>query len=91
MGTLFSQDPRRTLKNYDTDIIALIENVKAIAKKTDLSIDQVLKAYEIKETERRTDFLIQNGDIHDEQMTGFGELVKDVTNALVRISDNLGE
>jgi hypothetical protein len=91
MGTLFEQPQRKTLYTNDSDILALIEDVKTISKKTGWSVDQVLRAYEIKETERRTTFMVQNGDIHDEQMSGLGKLIQEMTSALQRVGDNLGD
>lgn len=76
MGTLFNQPVRKWLEYNDQDIINFIEQIQEISKKTKLSVDQIINIYEIKELTRKNDLFVQNGDIHDEQMAGIGELFK---------------
>ncbi|QKJ29281.1 hypothetical protein HQ865_05765 [Mucilaginibacter mali] len=82
MGTLFDQQPRNYVNVKTDKVLELIDKIKRISKDTNLSIDQVIKIYEIKELERKNDLFAMNGDIHDEQMTGFGELLKNAISSL---------
>jgi hypothetical protein len=86
MGTLFNQDPRKSLHIEDKEIINEIEILKKIASKTKLSIDQVIKISEIKQLERKNNLYVSNGDIHDEQMSGIGLLLDKIDSSLERLA-----
>jgi hypothetical protein len=77
MGTLFEQQPRKFLELDELDIDRFIEEVKTIKKKSGWTVDQSLKAREILESKRKNDLYVIDGDIHDEHMAGFGELIRD--------------
>lgn len=82
MGILGNQQDRSTFAYSEGSVIDLLNEIKNVARSTGLSADQVLKAYEIKEYERRTNAYIENGDYTDEQMGGFGELLEEIKRAL---------
>ena len=82
MGILGNQQDRSTFAYSEGSVIDLLNEIKNVARSTGLSADQVLKAYEIKEYERRTNAYIENGDFTDEQMGGFGELLEEIKRAL---------
>ena len=82
MGILGNQQDRSTFAYSEGSVIDLLNEIKNVARSTGLSADQVLKAYEIKEYERRTNAYIENGDFIDEQMGGFGELLEEIKRAL---------
>lgn len=89
MGDLFNQQPRSRRK-ADRKIIDFIkDDVIEVAKQTGLNYDQVLKAYEILELERKNDLYVDNGDIHDEQMGGFGGLIQDLNVLILGLSNNI--
>lgn len=86
MGILGNQRDRSKFRYEERHLIAFLNEVKNVAKSTGLSVDQILKAYEIKEHERRTNAYIENGDYKDEQMGGFGELLEEIKRALWAMS-----
>jgi len=95
MGTLFHQEPRRPLRFCNpkgcTDhhkIVDFINVVKETSKEYGLTIDQTLKVMEILSNERRNNLYYENGDIHDEQMAGMGEIFQ---NGFQQLSDSIGE
>lgn len=82
MGTLFNEPER---KYFDIDfkyVKSDCENIKKIAKETGMSVTDVIEVNKIKTQNRSIDCYVANGDIHDEQMSGFGELFKSFNSKL---------
>lgn len=79
MGTLLNQPERNYREVEFKDIMNEISRIKAVSARCDLSIPNIIKIIEILETRRRNDLFVANGDIFDEQMSGFGELLKEIT------------
>ena len=80
MGTLFDQAPRDYLTVTLGDVEHFLRSAIKTSKITGVTLDQTLKAWEILEMERQNSLAAINGDIHDEQMAGFGELLEKFTN-----------
>jgi len=76
MGTLFNQEPRSYCKPLEGEAYDLIDEIERVGSETAKSFDQVLDVYKILEQRRKNDLAVQNGDIWDEQMHGFGELLQ---------------
>ena len=77
MGTLFNQRERAAWKsgNYLTELRWELESeMKEMDK--NWSVDQKLKMLELMLIKEKNNMYEQNGDVHDEQMAGFGELIK---------------
>lgn len=91
MGDLFNQQLRSRRKTDGKIIDFIKDDVIEVAKKTGLNYDQVLKAYEILELERRNDLYVDNGGIQDEQMGGFGGLFQDLNTLILGLSNNIGK
>ncbi len=72
MGTLYKQSER----DYD-QIDELIVGAFMMKYELDDTNENILRSIELLEYKRRTDFMINNGDRFDEQMAGFGELLRD--------------
>ena len=87
MGTLMDQSPIVFTRVCEEDIIRFIENCNEIARVTCISREQVFEAAKILEMRRKNDLYVNSGDIFDEQMAGFGELVV----ALLEKLDAIGE
>ena len=87
MGTLHNQPGRNYKRISDEDISQFIEDVQNFVAGSDLSADQVLKCYEIKELQRRNDLFAANGDIWDEQISGIGECLDRISNAIEEINE----
>ncbi len=87
MGTLFSQDPRRSCDdgNYD-ELDGFLGLAVKFAKKHKVSVADVIAAKHALELERQNNLYVDNGDIFDEQMAGFGELIRELNQHL---SDHL--
>jgi hypothetical protein len=79
MGTLKEQPVRRTLNITEKQHVNFVEEISRVASETGVSIENVLKAREVMELSRRNDLFVANGDIHDEQMSGFGDLLENLT------------
>lgn len=75
MGTLFEQKPRSSFSVDEKEVKNHISSIKRIATSNNLTFDQVLRVYENLEHKRQNDVFVNNGDIHDEQMSGIGELL----------------
>lgn len=76
MGTLLEQPKRNThVVDFDDLKGELIEMIK-IAKHLKIELKDVLKARECMEMQRANYLRFDNGDIQDEQMSGFGEILK---------------
>ena len=87
MGTLFNE-PRRNYFDIDFKYVKSdCEEIKNIAKETGLSVADVIEVYKIKTQNRSIDCYVDNGDIWDEQMAGFGELFKSFNAKLDRVID----
>jgi len=82
MGTLFEQTERKYnyIEKADVDGLLFLLGVEY----TDTN---KLKAYQILMYERRTDFLIDNGDRHDEQMAGFGKIAQGICESVSDLSE----
>ncbi|MBR8534413.1 hypothetical protein KDU71_02490 [Carboxylicivirga sediminis] len=88
MGTLQQQPPRNYSKIDENRLETFIEEINEVAQNTGVSLETALKAREILEIERRNDLFVANGDIHDEQMGGFGDLLENLTNAISELQNN---
>jgi hypothetical protein len=77
MGTLFNQLPRNYYRvESEEDIISEIEQFKEIQKKTGITYENVIETCKMLELRRQNNLYADNGDAFDEQMGGFGELLK---------------
>ena len=50
-------------------------------------LENILKAYEIKEMERSNNLYKSNGDTFDEQMAGFGETLEKIAESVFNIAE----
>lgn len=89
MGTLHHQEPRNKFHVQEKDVEDYILNVKEIASKHDMSIDQTIKILENLELQRKNNIAVANGDIHDEQLMGFGDLFQELNTKLGFLADAL--
>ncbi|MTJ51266.1 hypothetical protein FJR38_00470 [Anabaena sp. UHCC 0253] len=80
MGTLFNQEPRNYRHCENTE--SYIENTIKLSKKYKITIDQVIAIEQLLECKRRNDLYVDNGDIHDEQMAGIGELLRNLVSVI---------
>lgn len=77
MGTLFKQPNREYKPIGKEEMEDLYQMVIEFSEEKELSFEQALKIVEILEKEKATNAYITDRDVHDEQMAGFGILLKD--------------
>ena len=85
MGTLLNQPARDSLDKSDS-ISTAIEYLKRAAKDCGVSLDQAIAVAAIVEKRRTNDLYHANGDIHDEQMSGIGELICELIESINSVS-----
>ncbi len=76
MGTLFEQSPRGRYLITERHLLLAAEEIQNVSDKTGLTINQVIEIRKILEEERKNNISVSNGDVFDEQMAGFGELIQ---------------
>ena len=89
MGTLFNEPPRNYFEIDFKYVKSACEEIQKIAKETKMSVADVIEVYKIKTQNRSIDCYVDNGDIWDEQMAGFGELFKSFNAKLDAVVDLL--
>jgi hypothetical protein len=84
MGTLFSQQERnyRSVSNESVD--GFLKDAAKLAKKHNVTVADVIATATLLQLERKNDLYVANGDIHDEQMAGVGEILQRIATALER-------
>jgi hypothetical protein len=82
MGTLFDQPVRNRQEVPYKDIEYFLETSCQLALDYDVSISDVIQARKVLEMERANTLRVGNGDIFDEQMGGFGELLRELISSL---------
>ena len=82
MGTLGNQPERNYFRVQNDDLDAFLETAAKLAKKHSTTIESVIEAKRVLETERRNSILSLAGDYHDEQIGGFGDILSRIADAL---------
>lgn len=91
MGTLFDQPVRKRHQIDSEELLYEIETIKYVAKKSRLDIDKVIDIYKAASINRFIDCYVSNGDVFDEQMAGFGEILNEIKNSLGNVAHSLEE
>jgi len=91
MGTLTNQNPRRSHSYYEKDVDSLVKSILKIAKDNKISYNEALEAYKYLLDERKVNLKIDDFDIKDEQLGGFGILIKEFIDVLERKFNNENE
>jgi len=60
----------------DIDLENCAFEIMRISKETPLTIDQLIEVKKAYEMQRRNDLYVYNGETFDEQVAGFGEILK---------------
>jgi hypothetical protein len=60
---------------------------KELASKLKIELKDVIAAKHVLELQRRNDLYAANGDALDEQLAGFGDVLRDIQNTLSDIVD----
>lgn len=85
MGTLFNQ-PARYNCDRNHNLESNINYYKEMAAKTGVTFNQVVSVATLIESARTNDLYHANGDIHDEQMAGFGELIVGINEGIRKLA-----
>lgn len=75
MGSLFEPTSRSRHAFDEIEVEKFIKPANALAKKLNISLMEVLEP--LKFQKRRNKVYVNNGNIFDEQMMGFGEMLKE--------------
>lgn len=78
MGTLFNQLPRKGCHVEKEDISNAANKLIDVSNETELTLDQVIKIYEILVIDRKNNLMWHQGDTLDEQLAGFGEILNNI-------------
>ena len=87
MGTLFEQAERRPHYVENKDVKQFLEEAIELSRQFKEPLETILKAYEIKEMERRNNLYKSNGDTFDEQMAGLGEILEKIAESVFNIAE----
>jgi len=79
MGTLRNQPPR---DHFHQDLDSLLTELGAIGNKHNINIATAIEAKKALEFERQNNITVQNGDYHDEQMAGLGDILERISGAI---------
>ena len=90
MGTLFNQPPRQFLDVDESKVEHFLETVLKLSKKYNIPTQEVIYSIEVLELRRKNDLYVRNGDTFDEQMAGFGDLLKDLNKSVESITESVG-
>ena len=64
------------------DVKFEIMDIISISEETKLSVDQIIKVSQLMEYRRRTDAMIENYDVTDENISGIDESLKQIAEAI---------
>ncbi len=87
MSTLFTQperDFKRAMPVHIDDFLAIASE---LAQKHKVDVGTVVAAKHALELQRGNDLRVANGDAFDEQMAGFGEILKNIAMSLEGIAE----
>lgn len=87
MSTLFSQEPRKYHRISMGDIDNFLSDAKELALKLKIEVKDVIAAKHALELQRKNDLYAANGDAFDEQLSGFGDILKEIQVALYAIAE----
>ncbi len=79
MGTLGGQPPRN---EFHRDLDSFLKDLADLCKKHDVAMETVIEAKKVLELERQNNIAVQNGDYHDEQMGGLGDILQQISGAI---------
>lgn len=87
MGTLFDQLKRNYREITPSVLSDFLNKIGGLKDEYSLTTDQALHIYEILLKERELDIKINDFDIKDEQLAGFGELLREFNYSLGQAID----
>lgn len=85
MGTLFNQQPRQFRDINFNEIDSFLNDIAELAKKHKMEKKDIIDAYKTLELKRQNNLYVENGDIYDEQMSGIGKILQEISSNLARM------
>lgn len=85
MGTLFNQPVRSRENSYGLE--DEITYIQTLAKDYKISFSEVVALMDVLERKRSNNLAVNDGDVHDEQIAGLGEILDRIATALEELSD----
>ncbi len=82
MGTLFNQPERKWYTVTHEQLAIEIERVARLAKAANIAPSEVIELTKVLEYRRRTDLMVHDQDAKDEQLAGFGDILKELITAI---------
>lgn len=89
MGTLYNQTERNYHPASFNYVRSSCEELKKIAKEMNMSIADVIEIYKIEVMDRATTCKVDDGDRKDEQLAGFGEIAKSLSESIKKVVEIL--
>lgn len=84
---MLGKQPAR--QSFRTDLSEFLTEVVEHAKKTKVSVADVIAAKHAIELQRQNDLAYQDGDFRDEQMGGLGDRLTELVNALSELAGGI--
>lgn len=81
MGTL-AQPIRKQKEVTEETVMQLITEINDVARIKEIDFNTTLRVYELAEQRRKNDLYVANGDIHDEQLFAFGNILDNLKDAI---------
>lgn len=83
------QPPRKHLEPSEAAIDEFLEVTKRLAAKHGCTVAEVIEARKVLEMQRQNNLYHANGNVHDDQMLGFGSLLQGLISALKVLAGKL--
>jgi hypothetical protein len=82
MGTLHNQAPRES-RDIDLSIANMFfDEVSELSKKHKMTKQDVIEGLKVLEMRRKNNLYVDNGDTHDEQMSGIGDEIAKIAHSI---------
>jgi hypothetical protein len=82
MGMLGNQGPRNYYDINDSGLQGHLDRIQYLSRTYDMSVRDVIEAQRVLELARTNNIRVEAGDYLDEQIGGFGEILKDLINQI---------
>ena len=82
MGTLSNQLPHNYYEVFEENLESYLERVQFLAVKYNMSPDTIISAARVLELRRSTNIQVEAGDYLDENLGGFGDILRDILDIL---------
>lgn len=85
MGTLLEQPVRKRCDVDKNSLLSTIDMLKSVSKDSKVDLTTVVYIYHANVIDRFTDCYVNNGDAFDEQMSGIGKILGEISDSIKNI------